>query len=61
MKLPLNWRTTLLAILEAIFLSISAEQLFPLNNKQRAMVITLAVLRATFGYFARDIKNVETK
>lgn len=49
-----DWKTTLIGLCEAIVLELSAEMLFELTPKQRAWVITLAVLRATFGFFARD-------
>jgi hypothetical protein len=49
-----DWKTTLIGLGEAICIEVSAEALFELTNKQRAFVITLAVLRATFGFFARD-------
>lgn len=49
-----NWKTTLIGLCEAICLELSAEALFDLTPKQRALVIGLAVARAAFGYFAKD-------
>lgn len=49
-----DWKTTLLGVAEAIVLELSAEALFDLTPGQRAWMISLAVLRATFGFFARD-------
>jgi hypothetical protein len=56
-----NWKTTLLGLGEAIFIELTAEALFDLTDTQRALVITFAVLRATFGYFARDRHDDEPK
>lgn len=49
-----NWKTTVVGIGEAVMLQLSAEALFDLTWKQRGFVITLAVLRATFSYLAKD-------
>jgi hypothetical protein len=49
-----NWKTTLLGLGEAIFIELTAEALFDLTWQQRVLVVSFAMLRATFGYFARD-------
>ncbi len=54
-----DWKTTLIGLGEAIFIELTAEALFNLTWKERAMVITIGALRASFGYFARDRKAVE--
>lgn len=54
-----NGWTTLIGICEGTVMSVAAETLFGLTNKQRAAIIGLAALRATFGAMTRDAKKVE--
>lgn len=49
-----NWKTTLAGLAEAILLELSAEMLFELDWKKRAVVVTLAVARAVAGFLAKD-------
>ena len=49
-----NWKTTLLGLGEAVMLELTAESLFDLTWEQRRLVLGMGILRACFGYFARD-------
>ncbi len=52
-----NGWTTLLGICESTLMSVAADTLFDLNNKQRAAVLGMAFLRAAFAAFASDAKK----
>lgn len=54
-----NFATTMIAAIEGMLLSVSAEALFDLTNKQRAAVLGMAFLRALFGAFTADAKKEE--
>lgn len=55
----MSWRTTIIGVLEATVMGVTAETLFPLTWNQRAAVIGVAFLRALFATLAADGKTVK--
>lgn len=56
-----HWKTTVLGIAEAALIELSAEALFNITWKQRAAVLALALVRATFGVLAADARAEKAK
>ncbi len=56
-RIKKNGWTTLIGVCEATLLSVGAETLFDLTNKQRSMVFGMAFLRAAFAALASDAKK----